>query len=388
MLFLEAMASYATAWLGAFGRKGRDLAPLGVRRLLVLALFPFFMLLQLFHWLCLSLDELLFPAYRDVVLRRPVFVLGVPRSGTTFLHRELARDTRFTAPRSWELVMAPAICQRRVIGLLGRIDRVLGGPMQRTLEWILWRIDGGVSEVHPIGLSEAEEDYLALLPAAGCFFTLLCFPHSGRFRHLAAFAAMPEPRRRRLLDHYHRLLQRHVYANAEAQLLSKNAAFASWAPFLAERYPDALILLCIREPTAAVTSQLRSLAGARTLFASLPVDADIAALFEGFFADWYVQLETFAARAGTEPLVVEQEWMRGHTDAVLELIRDRLLCPPASTPATTLSDDGGAGAKATRDATKAPPSHPLHADAAYRSLRQRAIRQRAPYGPVFADASP
>ena len=57
MLFLEAMASYATAWLGAFGRAGRELAPLGLRRFLVLALVPLFLLLQLFHWLCLALDE-------------------------------------------------------------------------------------------------------------------------------------------------------------------------------------------------------------------------------------------------------------------------------------------------------------------------------------------
>jgi hypothetical protein len=69
-----------------------------VRRLAVLiVLAPPFLLLQLCHWVGFAADEILFRGYRKVQIRDPVFVVGVPRSGTTFLHRLLARDFSISA---------------------------------------------------------------------------------------------------------------------------------------------------------------------------------------------------------------------------------------------------------------------------------------------------
>ena len=343
-VFLDAMASYTSAWFTAFSPAGRRHAPLSVRRCLVLLLFPLFLLVQLMHWVFLALDELLFPAYRHCRLRQPVFVLGVPRSGTTFLHRALAGDSRFTAPASWEVMVAPSVCQRRFVAWLARADAAVGSPLRRLLERVLRRLGSGMESVHPIGLDAAEEDYLALLPSAGCFFALLAFPHHRAFRDLAVIRELPPARRNRLLDHYHRLLQRHVYAHGDAQLLSKNAAFATWAPFLAARYPDAVFLLCIREPAAALASQLTSVAGARALFASFPADPDLEALFADLYGEWWAALEAFARQQCPPPLVIEQEWLRGHTDAVLTQIYAHLDRPGSAAAArpAPLSTAGGA----------------------------------------------
>ena len=58
-----------------------------------MALFwPLFVLLQAINGAGLMLDYLLFPDFRRVRVREPLFVVGVPRSGTTFLHRLLAGD--------------------------------------------------------------------------------------------------------------------------------------------------------------------------------------------------------------------------------------------------------------------------------------------------------
>lgn len=347
IVFLDSMLSYLSAWLGAFTLAGRRYAPLTWRRGVVLLLFPLFLAAQLMHWLFLALDELLFPAYRAESLRQPVFVLGVPRSGTTHLHRELARDRAFTAPRSWEVVAAPSVCQRRLVGLASRVDAAMGWPLTRALTRVVARLSSDLDDVHPVGLLAAEEDYLALLPAAGCFFALLAFPQHRPFRNLACLDRLSPARRRRLLDHYHRLLQRQAYSHAGAQLLSKNAAFASWAPYLSERYPDALFVVCVREPAAALASQLVSVADARSLFATFPHDADIEALFAEFYGDWWPALAGFARKAPDPPLVIEQEWLRGHTDEALSLIyarldRDRPL------PATVKEDTAGAGAKGSK----------------------------------------
>lgn len=44
------------------------------------------------------------PEIRERRLERPVFIMGLPRSGTTFLHTLLAQDTKNAAPRAWQLI--------------------------------------------------------------------------------------------------------------------------------------------------------------------------------------------------------------------------------------------------------------------------------------------
>ncbi|CAN0606474.1 unnamed protein product, partial [Ectocarpus sp. 12 AP-2014] len=169
--------------------------------------------------------------------------------------------------------------------------------------------------IHTIGLDAAEEDYLALLPAAGCFFASLAFPGSAPLAALADFSTLPERRRRRLMDHYHALMQRHVYAHGGRQLLSKNAAFASWGDALKERFPDAIMILCIREPLRAVSSQVSSLQPARSLFATDPDGEELPRLFRQYYERWFTDLARLASHR--EILVIDQEWMAAQGDKVL-----------------------------------------------------------------------
>jgi hypothetical protein len=52
-------------------------------------------------------DRRLHPAIAGEVIRRPLFITGLPRSGTTFLHALLAQDPDHRAPQVWE-VMHPS----------------------------------------------------------------------------------------------------------------------------------------------------------------------------------------------------------------------------------------------------------------------------------------
>lgn len=44
------------------------------------------------------------PAIRDEPIRQPIFITGLPRSGTSFLHRVLLEDPANRAPRVWETI--------------------------------------------------------------------------------------------------------------------------------------------------------------------------------------------------------------------------------------------------------------------------------------------
>jgi hypothetical protein len=52
-------------------------------------------------------DRKRYPEIRDEQIRRPLFITGFPRSGSTFLHTLLAQDPMCRAPRIWE-VMHPS----------------------------------------------------------------------------------------------------------------------------------------------------------------------------------------------------------------------------------------------------------------------------------------
>ena len=58
--------------------------------------------LKLIHYAKLNQGVIVGPKNK---VHQPVFVIGMPRSGTTFLYNLLSQDTqRFRAPRIWEFV--------------------------------------------------------------------------------------------------------------------------------------------------------------------------------------------------------------------------------------------------------------------------------------------
>jgi hypothetical protein len=236
----------------------------------LLGLFPLYMLIQTLHWFGFFLDELLFRNYREIAIRKPVFVLGPPRSGTTLVHRVLARDDQFTTLRTWECLFAPSISQRRFWMALGRLDRRLGGYLCRGMQILERRLSNKLDAIHKTRLDAPEEDYLTLMPILACFFLVLPFPCSDRLWRLGTFDRdIPDATRLRILSFYRANLQRHLYVHGpEKRLLSKNASFGGWAGSLRDTFPDACFLCCMRDPLETVPSQLSSVAGAVHLFDS------------------------------------------------------------------------------------------------------------------------
>jgi hypothetical protein len=238
------------------------------RSLVLAGLWPLFLLIQAINWAGLLLDELLFADYRRVRVREPLFIIGVPRSGTTFLHRLIAGDEkRFTTTTLWECLFAPSITQRYIWTAVARLDGWLGRPLGRALSWLERRVLGGLDDIHKTGLTAPEEDYLALMPVLGCFLIVLAFPHQGFWRLCYFDRELSPAEQDRLLDFYHRLVQRHLWFHGvHRTFLSKNPSFTPMLEGLARRFPDACFVGCLRNPTAAVPSQVNSMmVGARLL---------------------------------------------------------------------------------------------------------------------------
>jgi hypothetical protein len=250
------------------GRNGA--APLTARRLVRTLCFSLLLLVvQTVHWLAFALDEVLYRDYRSVDVRHPLFIVGMPRSGTTFLHRLLSQDTdRFTTFTLWELLMAPSITERKIVFGLAALDRTLGAPFKALLKLMEKRTFHAMSDIHAISLSDPEEDYLTLIPIYACFLMILPFPFREELGHLAFFDdETPPGDKKRIMGFYNACLQRHLYIHGTGKtLLSKNVSFAPMIATLAQTFPDARFIGSVRNPLSAVPSHISSMMEGAALF--------------------------------------------------------------------------------------------------------------------------
>ncbi len=231
------------------------------RRLLLLSgfllvLFP----LVLFHRICLLIDRILFPGFDRIEPRWPLFVAGVPRGGTTLLHRLMAADNQFTTMPLWEAVLAPALVQKYVMRGCCRVDRLLGRPLFRLTSVLEKRLLGGFGSIHATSLWLPEEDYLTLIPIAACFILIQPFPFKELWSLARIDRALDERQRRRLMHFYRGIIQRHLYFRGKNRIyLSKNPTFTGAIESLREAFPECRLVAMVREPVATAGSLINSM---------------------------------------------------------------------------------------------------------------------------------
>ena len=242
-------------FLSIFQSKERKV-PLTTRRLIWLCFFFVILpLTQLFNAFCFLLDAIFFPKHRNVELEKPVFIVGNPRSGTTLIHRLLAKDEdRFFFFKTWEL-MYPAIIQKKFFDFIGRLDRLAGNILGKNLRRIHERLTEDMNKIHPMGLFDPEEDEVLLMPIFSSFNLIWFFPYEGLdWFHRFDLEATPEDRRR-IMTYYRKCIKREAFFKGNGRyLLSKNISFSARIDSLYEYFPGCKIIYLVRNPFDAVPS--------------------------------------------------------------------------------------------------------------------------------------
>ena len=258
-----------------------------------------------FHRVCLALDHWLFPGFQRVELDRPLFIVGPPRSGTTYLHRLVAKDSRFTTFYLWELLLAPAVCQKRFWLTLDWLDSCVGHPAQRLLGLIEKLAFAGMDDIHPTSLMDAEEDYFGLLPIHACFLLIVLFPDCPKLWDLARFDQVQSPEtKKRVMDFYRGLLQRHLYVRGvERILVSKNPSFCGMLESLYSSFPTARFALPIRTPEETLPSLLSSMEGGpKSLGYSVKtIEPKLIEMMQGYYQHIVDHLDDLQDRATVVP---------------------------------------------------------------------------------------
>lgn len=203
----------------------------------------------------------LHPEIEDEEIREPVFVLGLPRSGTSILFELLARDERFMAPANWEFVDP---CPPPEAATYRTDPRV---PAAHHAITMATRVTPTLKAMHELGAWIPNECGVA-------------FRMSFRSDHHAAtaqvptytnwlFAADKEPAYR----YYKRLLKLLQWRNPRQHWLLKSPDHQSQLPLLFKVFPDARVIMTHRDPVRAQGSVTNLLGTYYWMRSDKPFDA-------------------------------------------------------------------------------------------------------------------
>ena len=238
------------------------------KRIIFLALFyVVWPIGQLAHRFFFLLDDIFFPAHKTQVINKPLIILGNLRSGSTFLHRLLSRDSEtFTSLTTWDIYLTPSVTQKKITQFVARIDNKLGGHLHRLLH----AFDDatlGKFKIHQISFFQPEEDENILLHIWDSFWVSFLFPFMDELPNYQHFDEVLSPKhKKRVMAFYKSMIQRHMYATGKKYFVAKNPAFSPKIETLVEFFPDARIIYLARNPLDMLPSTVSWINYARRVF--------------------------------------------------------------------------------------------------------------------------
>jgi omega-hydroxy-beta-dihydromenaquinone-9 sulfotransferase len=181
-------------------------------------------------------------------------------SGTTLMHRLMSKDgERFSSFMLYELYF-PSILQKKVIRFLAACDRrYLGARLEKRVKAWEARKFGPTQDMHAMGLTLAEEDDSILMLSCASGFWIVLFPYMGEL-DFYYIDQRPAKSRRRLMNFYRECVKRQLYLNGPDKIhLSKNPLYCGRVETLIEAFPDARIVVLVRNPDETIPSLLKLL---------------------------------------------------------------------------------------------------------------------------------
>ncbi|NLH48100.1 MAG: sulfotransferase [Myxococcales bacterium] len=202
-----------------------------------------------------ALDHLFFPEFRRQPLDRPIFILGNPRGGTTFVHRFLLNTDRLCAFELWEMLF-PAITARKIFGRFIHRFAPLSPARYHS------------SDAHETGLRDVETDdamaFFHFVDGGFLWSYFLAWEDTWGSRLSRDYFELddePEERKQRLFRYLEGCWRRNLMAKSKSRIIVKSSIFTLRVKTLLKRYPDCKIIYCVRDPLETIPSGMSLLTG-------------------------------------------------------------------------------------------------------------------------------
>lgn len=206
-----------------------------------------------------------YPEVASVPVRSPVFVMGLPRTGTTYLHRLLSLDPDTRAPLMWELLNPIPSCG----GDATSLDQFQQDRFQRSevirkmLEQRKSIGDYALKHIHEVEYDLAEECILCLADEIPVQMSTLLdvYLNMDTFLKFDGYKAY---------EYYKKILQVLSYQMKDTKVPKKWVLKCPLHTFYVKEiertYPDAKIIWTHRHPTNAIPSMCSLLEAFSTIY--------------------------------------------------------------------------------------------------------------------------
>lgn len=222
------------ASFNTFGLFSKDFA--------IVAGVPFYLL---FTHTCMLLDNLFFPAYKKVEIKNPIFIIGHPRSGTTFFHRLMIKTDEYLNFKSWQLFF-PSLTARKLVKPI--IDRKIAKGNA-----VIFPPETG----HYARLDLAEEEEQLFMHYCDSQFTSIIFSLGfSKYDFDEILFNDEQKHQKKSLKFFKNCLKRQIYYTGNKQVVARCNFSGMRIQHLAKAFPDAKFIYFYRNPLESIPSHL------------------------------------------------------------------------------------------------------------------------------------
>jgi hypothetical protein len=188
-------------------------------------------------------DRARFPQIAEQTIEKPVFIIGMPRTGTTILHDILACDPQSRAPLTWEVMFPSPPPETATFTTDQRIADCAATFPDHDMQL------PGFDAIHPMG-PQLTQECVVMMGETMCtplFHNQFRVPgYEDWLDHEADFGPV--------YDFHHRQLQHLQSGHAGDRWVLKTGAHLWGLDHLLETYPDARVVFTHRDPVKSMTS--------------------------------------------------------------------------------------------------------------------------------------
>ena len=179
-------------------------------------------------------------ALQDEQIQRPIFVLGLPRTGTTVLYGMLAADPALRSPASWEV--------SRPFPAPTGVDAERVRLMEKDFAGFR-RIAPGIDHIHPLGPFLPQECLALQAPTFASYEFVTTFPVPSYWAWLRERDMAPAYA-------FEKVFLQHLQSGGlrGRHWILKTPCHLMWLDALLEVFPDALLVHTHRNPTTVLAS--------------------------------------------------------------------------------------------------------------------------------------
>ncbi len=202
-----------------------------------------------------ALDSMLYDGLEETPIDRPVFIIGNPRGGTTFVHRFLLNTGPLCAFELWEMLL-PAITARKTFGRM--VDRFAPLSPARYHS----------SEAHETSLRDVETDdamaFFHFLDGGFLWSYFLAWDDVWGSEACMRFFDLeeePDPKKEKLFRYLEGCWRRNMAYKGKSRFIVKSSLFTLRTETLLKRYPDCKLIYVARDPLETIPSGMSLLTG-------------------------------------------------------------------------------------------------------------------------------